>query len=51
MEAQIRATQDRIYQLQQTEIMNSHRNTQNVADGWIRALGTTPYPMRVEIDP
>jgi len=51
MEAQIRATQDRIYQLQQEGLINAHRNTQNVADGWIRALGTTPYPIRVEIDP
>ncbi len=50
-DAQIRATMDRIYQLQQTAAMTSHANTQNVADGWIRALGATRYPMRVEIDP
>ncbi len=50
-DAQIRATMDRIYQLQQGAAMTSHRNTQMVADGWIRALGTTPYPMPVETEP
>ena len=51
IDAQILATQNRIYQLQQRAFMDSHMNTMNVADGWIRALGTTPYPVRVEIDP
>ena len=51
MAAQIMATQQRIYQLNQRTLMDAHMNTMNIGDGWIRALGTTPYPLRVTIDP
>jgi hypothetical protein len=49
--AQIMATQQRIYQLNQRGLMEAHMNTMNIGDGWIRALGTTPYPLRVTLDP
>jgi hypothetical protein len=49
--AQIMATQNRIYQLNQRTLMDAHMNTMQIGDGWIRALGTTPYPLRVTIDP
>jgi hypothetical protein len=51
MAAQIMAAQQRIYQLNQRTLMDAHMNTMNIGDGWIRALGTTPYPLRVTIDP
>jgi hypothetical protein len=51
MAAQIMAAHQRIYQLNQRTLMDAHMNTMNIGDGWIRALGTTPYPLRVTIDP
>jgi hypothetical protein len=49
--AQIMATQQRIYQLNQRSLLEAHMNTMNIGDGWIRALGTTPYPLRVTVEP